>query len=243
MDLDLSPFSAGRGRGVRVAVIDSGVNPRHPHIHSIAGGISIEGESETECDYLDFLGHGTAVMAAIQEKAPEAEYFAVKLFQTSLSARAACLLKAIDWSIERRVDIINLSLATSNPGHTPALKRIVERALECGIVLVSAHERNGQPSLPGSLRGVMGVRLDWSCARNSYRVEETDDGPVFYASGYPRPLPGVPLERNLYGISFAVANMTGFIARACELLTKRSPDAIRNALSAEALRLSTPASG
>ncbi len=57
---------------------------------------------------------------------------------------------------------------------------------------------------------------------------------VFYASGYPRSVPGMPLERNLYGISFAVANMTGFVARACESLAKRSPQTIREALIAEA---------
>ena len=33
------------------------------------------------------------------------------------------------------------------------------------------------------------------------------------ASPYPRPIPGVPVERNLHGISFAVANATGLIAR------------------------------
>ena len=36
------------------------------------------------------------------------------------------------------------------------------------------------------------------------------------ASGYPRPIPGVPVERNLSGISFAVANVTGFLARLLE---------------------------
>lgn len=37
---------------------------------------------------------------------------------------------------------------------------------------------------------------------------------VARASGYPRPIPGVPPERNLKGISFAVANVTGVLARA-----------------------------
>ena len=40
--------------------------------------------------------------------------------------------------------------------------------------------------------------------------------PLFRASGYPRPIPGVPREKNLAGISFAVANATGFIARGIE---------------------------
>ncbi|HMA22912.1 MAG TPA: hypothetical protein VKP00_02930, partial [Gemmatimonadaceae bacterium] len=38
----------------------------------------------------------------------------------------------------------------------------------------------------------------------------------FSASPYPRPIPGVPQERNLAGVSFAVANVTGFLARAIE---------------------------
>jgi len=41
-----------------------------------------------------------------------------------------------------------------------------------------------------------------------------DARPTFFASGYPRSIPGVPQERNLNGVSFAVANMTGFVARA-----------------------------
>jgi len=57
---------------------------------------------------------------------------------------------------------------------------------------------------------VLGVFLDWECSRETYRVEP---GPRFFASGYPRPLPGVPPRKNLYGISFAVANFTGIAAR------------------------------
>ena len=40
--------------------------------------------------------------------------------------------------------------------------------------------------------------------------------PVFRASAYPRSIPGVPRERNLSGVSFAVANVTGFLARMLE---------------------------
>jgi hypothetical protein len=60
---------------------------------------------------------------------------------------------------------------------------------------------------------VFGVGLDWEMPAHSYRSEETRRGVVYFTSGYPRSLPGVPRERNLHGISFAVANMTGFIAR------------------------------
>jgi hypothetical protein len=60
------------------------------------------------------------------------------------------------------------------------------------------------------------VGLDWETPRNLYRCEDKPNGAVYFASGYPRSLPGLHPERNLHGISFAVANMTGFIARACE---------------------------
>jgi hypothetical protein len=58
------------------------------------------------------------------------------------------------------------------------------------------------------------VQLDWTCPRETFRRVDIDGAPVFRASGFPRPIPGVPPDRNLHGISFAVANMTGFVARA-----------------------------
>jgi hypothetical protein len=83
-------------------------------------------------------------------------------------------------------------------------------------LIVSAYELDGTKWLPGSLAGVVGVGLDVGCARNELRIGEIDGVPVFLASGFPRPIPGVPTERNLQGISFAVANATGFLARLLE---------------------------
>ena len=86
------------------------------------------------------------------------------------------------------------------------------------VILVSA-----AGMFPGDLPGVIRVAPDPHLARDQYRVE----GKTFYASGYPRPMPGVPPERNLSGASFAVANMTGFVARACEKLEERSYQSVR----------------
>ena len=58
-------------------------------------------------------------------------------------------------------------------------------------------------------------------------VELDDGGVVFRASGFARPIPGVDPRRNLHGISFAVANMTGFLARAMSLMPdEASEDAV-----------------
>jgi subtilisin family serine protease len=209
------PFPCATGRGLRVAVVDSGVNTRHPHISGVAGGVSIVGPDDIEEDsFLDLLGHGTAVMAAIQEKAPEAEYFAVKLFHNSLRTTTPALLAAIEWAIGKGVDVINLSLGTLNFDYESRFRTLVESAASRGTILVSAREAGGQACLPGSLPGVIGVSLDWECPRSRYRYTEQGGDRIYYASGYPRSLPGMPRECNLHGISFAVANMTGFVLRA-----------------------------
>ncbi len=213
----MSMFAGATGRGVRVAVIDSGVNSRHPHIQTpVAGGIAIgpDPAANGSLSYIDVMGHGTAVMAAIQEKAPQAECFAVKVFHDSLRTSIRQLLAAMEWAIAERMDVINLSLGTRNAEHAPRFLPLIERASEIGCVLVSAIEAEGAVCFPGSLPEVIGVGLDAACPRDIYRV----DGEVFRASPYPRSLPGVPVERNLSGISFAVANMTGIVACARESL-------------------------
>jgi len=75
------------------------------------------------------------------------------------------------------------------------------------------------------------VLVDYTLARDRYRV--TDEGGVtlFHASGFAREIPGVPRERNLHGISLAVANMTGLAARAAEACTDRSLASLIRALT------------
>ena len=220
------------GKGVRVAVIDSGVRSSHPHIGGVAGGVTIGGEMRDEKNYTDLIGHGTAVMAAIKEKAPDAEYFAVRVFYTSLRTTVDLLLRAIEWSIANRIDVINLSLGTTNPSHRERFVPVIARALEAGSILVSARYADGTPALPGSLPGVIGVDLDWDYPREAYYCKPAPEGLAVSASGYPRSLPGVPRAKNLHGVSFAVANATGFVVRACEGLEDRSYQNVCAAIAA-----------
>jgi subtilisin family serine protease len=173
--------------------------------------ISLDGTEHG--DYVDRLGHGTAVTAAIKEKAPDAELYAVKVFDRTLGTRIGNLIKAIDWAAGEGMQVANLSLGTSKSEHEPALREAVDRAAARGLLIVSARDDEGVRWLPGSLPGVVPVQLDWTCPRDEYRVADVDGVAVFRASGFARPIPGVPPERNLNGISFAVANMTGFVAR------------------------------
>ena len=237
--LTASPLDGATGRGVRVAVIDSGVHAGHPHIGAVADGVAVEsmGVIPGAEASRDRLGHGTAVMAAIQEKAPDAHYVPVKVFHTALRTSAAVLLRAIDWCLEQQFDVVNLSLGSPNPAHAEIFAEAARRASAAGVLLVSARDANGERCWPGSLPAVISVGLDWDWPREQYRCETVGAETVFYASGYPRPAPGVPPMRNLHGVSFAVANMSGFVARACEVVGQGAGQGARlDAVRAELIR-------
>ncbi len=197
------------GRGIRVAIIDSGVNPAHPHVGVVSGGVGI-GLRANSSVYLDYLGHGTAVAGAVRETAPDAELYAVKVFDRSLSTSIEKLLRAIDWALEQRADLINVSLGTDNPDHRPAFEEAIHCAERAGAILVAAAAGE---SLPGALPRVLRAAIDPSCPRGDWRWRIDSGRTCFHASGYARPIPGVPPEQNLNGISFAVARLTGFAAR------------------------------
>jgi subtilisin family serine protease len=198
---------------MRVAIIDSGVHASHPHVGGVAGGIAITDEGD-HSDYVDRLGHGTAVAAAIREKAPQAELFAVKIFDRTLSASVPVLVRAIDWAVANGMHVVNLSLGTAVLHHESVLRAAVDRAASAGVSIAAARDHDGVRWLPGSMRSpaIVPVQLDWDCPRGEWRVAEADGHTVYRASGFPRPIPGVSPRRNLSGISFAVANVTGLLA-------------------------------
>jgi hypothetical protein len=218
---------------VRVAVIDSGVNVAHPHLalfrdHSssaggaIAGGVAFDEDGREHDDIVDRLGHGTAVTAAIREKAPGAELYAVKVFDRALGTRIGNLIKAIDWASNAGMHVANLSLGTTKTAYEPALRSAVDRAAARGLLIISPRDDGDVRWLPGSLPGVVPVQLDWSCPRDEYRLANVDGVRVFRASGFAREIEGVPPERNLNGVSFAVANITGFVTHALATVNRCS---------------------
>lgn len=208
---------------MKIAILDSGIHPGHPHVGAIAGAVQITAHGEGG-DIVDRLGHGTAVAGAIREKVPDAELYAVKVFDRRLAANINVILRALAWCREHGMDVVNLSLGTENQDHREAFQDAIGTNL---LVVSAAH------LLPGVLSGVIGVAADPDCPRDVFGYR---DG-VFSASPYPRPIPGLPVRANLQGVSFAVANMTGFTARA---LCSNSRAAIRETLIAQAVNAAAP---
>lgn len=200
-------------RPICVAVIDSGVHATHPHVGGVSGGMGIDEAGRPHADFVDRLGHGTAVTAVIHEKAPLAEIYCIKVFDRQLAATGRALVAACEQALEHGAELVNMSLGTLNPDHEPALRDAVGKLRAAGAVVVAAGEEEQRRWLPGALPNVWAVTLDWSVPREVCKLDHlTASGASFRASGYPRPIPGVPPERNLKGLSFAVANVTGVIA-------------------------------
>jgi hypothetical protein len=113
---------------------------------------------------------------------------------------------------------VNLSLGTTNAEHAALLADALAYAESRGTRVVSAYEAHDARWLPGALAGAIGVIGDAEIDREA--MDSLGDSPFgtspVRASVYPRPIPGVPRERNLSGISFAVANASGFLARLLE---------------------------
>ena len=132
----------------------------HPHVGGVAGGVAVDDAGRLHDDYVDRLGHGTAVTAAIREKAPSAELFCIKVFDRALNATGDALIAALRWARAANVDIINLSLGTTNGAQEAALATEVDAARAMGIVIVAAGPQPDKRWLPGALPGVVRVVMD-----------------------------------------------------------------------------------
>lgn len=217
-------FEWGRtGRGVKVALIDSGINAHHSHVGWVAGGVTVrldpEGRPTFEEGYRDRLGHGTAAAGIIRLRAPEAQLYAVKIFEARLTARIEAVVAALQWGVDLRMKVVNLSLGTGNKAHRPPLEEVCQKAADQGLIIVASAEE-GRLDYPAALPMVIGVAMDGDCLPGHFSYREGD--PIeFRACGWPRKLPGIPQARNFRGPSFASAH----IAAHCALVAEEDPEA------------------
>ncbi|MCZ2257569.1 S8 family peptidase [Sporosarcina sp. G11-34] len=141
------------GKGVKVGVIDSGIDTSHKDL-KVAGGICTiipkRKCASTGELYSDDLGHGThvaGVIAALKNGigtigiAPEVELYSIKTIDKGDNGRTTDIIAGIEWAMEQKIDILNMSITT--PRDDPALRLMLEKAYKSGIILVAAAGNEG----------------------------------------------------------------------------------------------------
>lgn len=163
------------GKGVKIAIVDSGVEVNHPDLHSelLSYKSFVDDELNQGPSTAGFGDkHGTAIAGVISAKpnnligiaglAPDATVMALKACwpKNKGSDKALCnsftLARALNVAVQAKVDIINLSLAGPKD---PLLERILRVAMQQSICVVAAYaEGSHVHSFPASMSGVIGVR-------------------------------------------------------------------------------------
>lgn len=214
------------GKGVKIAVLDSGVNMYHSHISDRLTGaayrVNREGWIEKHDDIRDFLGHGTAIAAVLKYMAPEATLVIGKIFDEKLACYPSVLSMAIDWAIEEQVDIINLSLGMSE--NFEVVEEACQRAADAGITIIAAYNKQSDVVWPAKLPTVYAVEAT-EIEREQWRWTEEEN--IIGACGFPRELPENVQLYNMHGHSFAAAHFTAWVARYFEATGAKNLDALK----------------
>ncbi|MCD4782765.1 MAG: S8 family serine peptidase [Candidatus Eremiobacteraeota bacterium] len=206
------------GAGIKVAVIDSGIDRTHPALESsIAGGVDIRktknGIEHIEGDHTDAFGHGTACAGAIHMLAPEAEIYSVKVLGNTLTGGGDVFLKGIKWVIENKIPLANLSLGTTRDRYFAPLHSLIDSAYFKKLLMVAAQNNAPTPSFPAVFSSIIGVKaVD---IEDPYQFYFNDYPPVeFLTKGVNVKLPWLKHGyETCTGNSFAAPFLTGIIAR------------------------------
>ena len=220
------------GRGVRVAVIDSGRDAdwQDPRFLSGLGLVAEKGfQLQESNDDDDRLGHGTACSDLLLGMAPGIEILPIRVFGERLETSPQILVHAIDRAVDEGCGLINLSLGTLLEDAATDLYRACERARQAGVLVVAAVHRHAGWSYPAAFDHVLGVqagRFDniWTF---EYLPEEAGeckaqgDREVRWLAGE---------RRRALAPSFAAPHLTALVARLREQRPDLDADGVRTFL-------------
>ena len=206
-------WGGSTGEGVRVAIIDSGIEHDHPAVAgSVRGGTVVafdpEAKSGTRFEVddppTDIFGHGTACAGIIHGIAPQAELYSVRVIGRDLSGKALQFAAGVRWAIDHGMGVVNMSLSTSREEYFGLFHELADEAYFQNVVLVSAVNNYPAPSYPSLYSSVISVAAH----------EGHDPFTFFYNPSPPVEFgaPGIDVEVAWLGKSFSVSTGNSFAA-------------------------------
>lgn len=206
-----------QGQGIKVGVIDTGIDLKHPDLRAnIKGGINFLRPSSPP---QDDNGHGTHVAGIIAASnnergvvgvAPACSLYAIKVLNQHGSGTLTTLLKGIEWGIQNKMDILNISISMGR--HTPVMiKEAIKSAVRRGILVVASAGNNGRPrgdgdtvEAPARIQEAMAVA---ALTRTNKRAPFSATGPAIDIAA-----PGVQILSTYKGNQYAVLSGTSMAA-------------------------------
>ena len=194
-------FGGSTGKGVRVAILDSGIEVGHPVVGEVqaayAVSVDAEGNAEiTEDDQGDRCGHGTACAGIVRSLAPDCELVSVRVLGEGYTGSGRVMLAGLRWAIEQAFDVVNMSLSTTKKDLATLLHELADDAYFRRTVLVASAHNMPVESYPWRFSSVISVGS-----------HEESDPLVYYFN------PDPPVEFFARGLELDVAWLEGTTLR------------------------------
>lgn len=251
-DLPADPSAWSDGGGVRVCVVDTGVECGHPSVGTVQGsyevapapdgGLHVVDSGPLPDGSGDACGHGTACAGIVRRVAPDCELYSVRVLGEGFTGSGEALLTGLRWAVEQGFDVVNLSLSTTRPKFLETLRSLADQAFFTGTTLVASAHNTPVESFPWRFSSVISV--------GTHR--EDDAGLFLYNPAPPVEFfaPGQNVQVawtggttiRTTGNSFATPFISGMCARLLGTRPKLTPFQIKHALylSAANVRIGEP---
>ncbi|MFF2949878.1 S8 family serine peptidase [Kitasatospora sp. NPDC057965] len=236
------------GSGVRVCVLDSGIDAAHPLVGGLERAMDVvRAEDGTlavvATEPADTAGHGTACAGVIRSIAPGVALTSVRVLSGGRHGSGAALLAGLTWAIEEGYDVINLSLSTTKAEFCGALRDLTDSAYFRRCVIVASAHNMPVRSYPWPFASVISVASHDSPNPMTYYYNPSP--PVeFYARGVRVPVAG-PGGRQLLstGNSFATPHIAGICALILGKHRSLTPFQLKSVLYLAAENVAVPDGG
>jgi subtilisin len=220
---DLTPewaWGGSHGRGVRVAVIDSGIEHDHPLLEGCVDAdagvqVLVDDDGAVHLDHgphEDVYGHGTACAGIIHSIAPQARITSVRVLGPMNSGKAVAFLHGLAWAVDHDFDVVNLSLGTTKTDWALPFYELCDRAYFNNTFVVTAANNTAKPSFPSLFASVASVACNLTT--DPFRFHVSPNPPTeFLARGIDVEVAWKGGETmQMTGNSFAAPHLSGLAA-------------------------------